>query len=127
MWDDDLQEELGEFVGRRIRDDIDLDEIPFPKAYKGYINDNSIDEEGNGTLEVCIISKRYGNYGEERDWTANHNLIIEVCDFEIEDIGINDTVEGDEGLGEYDPSDVFSKEAYFKQSLRFMRKIVAKE
>ena len=127
MWDDDLHEELDEFIGRRIKDDIDLNDISFPKAYKGYINDNSIDEDGNGTLEVCIVCKRYGDYGEQRNWTARHNLIIEVSDFEIEYIGINDTVDGDDALGEYDPSEVFSPEAYFDQSLRFMRKIVAKE
>ena len=127
MWNDDLDNELNEFIGKKIRTDIDLDEISFPKAYNGYINDNSIDEDGNGTLEACIISKRYGNYGEERDWTAYHSLFIEVGDFIIEDISIADTVDGDEALGDYDPSDVFSQKAYFKQSLRFMRKIVAKE
>ena len=127
MWDDDLREELEEFIGKKIRDDIDLDDITFPKAYKGYINDNSIDEEGNGTLEVCVVSKRYENYGEARNWTANHSLFIDVSDFVIEDIGISDTVYGDDGLGEYDPSEVFSAEAYFTQSIRFLRKIVEKE
>ena len=127
MWDDDLYEDLEEFIGMRIRDDIDADHISFPQAHKGYINYNSIDEDGNGTLEVCIVSKRYGDYGEARNWTASHNLIIEVSDFVIEEIGITDTVDGDEGLGDYDPSEVFSEKAYFEESVRFMRKLVVKE
>lgn len=83
-------------------------------------------EDGTGSIDACVISKRYGNYGEERNWTATHNVRIDLEDFVITGFDVEDRVFGDEGLGDYDPSDVFSRAAYFDQSECFVRKLLAK-
>ena len=46
-----------------------------------------------------------------------NNIIVET------DIDIDDRVTGDDGLGDYDPAEVFSYDSYFTQSYVFMNKI----
>lgn len=125
MWNDRLKDMLKEYVGREIKRDICRGDISFPKAYKGYINDWGLRDDGTGYIEACIVSKRYGNYGEERNWTATHSIIVNVDQYVIESIDVDDRVYGDDGLGDYDPGMVFSYTGYFDQTLRFVRKLLA--
>lgn len=128
MWNDDLEERLEEeYVGRMIKKGIDIRNVPMAKRYKGYIDFASIDEDGDGSIDVCICEKRYGDYGEMRNWTACHVLNIRVSDFCIDEIEIDDRVYGDEGLGGYDPATVFSYDAYFDQARIFLNKITEKD
>ena len=123
MWQDTLREQLNErYVGKKIKPGLDPDKVKMTKAYKGYIDFSTL-EDGSGVIDVCIREKRYGDYGEERLWTASHVLNISIEDDVITDIDIDDRVTGDDGLGDYDPAEVFSYDSYFTQSYVFMNKI----
>lgn len=124
MWEYELQKLLDEYVGKKVREDLELDDIQMPKKYNGYLDIGSIDEDGDGEIEVCICEKQYGLSGEERKWKACHYLVITITEFCIEEIYIHDRVYGNNSLGDYDPSEVFSHEAYFDQAICFMKKIV---
>lgn len=125
MWDDFLVEDLEKYVGLEVKEDIAEIDVKFAKAYNGYINENTI-EDGSGTIDVCICEKKYGRRGEERNWDASHHLFIEIFDFIIESFYIEDNVYGDDGLGDYDPSEVFTEKEYFDQAEIFVRKILKK-
>lgn len=126
MWNDRLEEMLEKYVGRKIKEDISSGDISFPKAYRGYINDWGLGDDGSGYIEACIVSKRYGNYGEERNWTATHSVTVDIDEYVIDGFNVSDRVYGDEGLGDYDPAMVFTSTGYFDQTLRFVRKLLAK-
>lgn len=127
MWNNDLVKRLEErYVGKRIKKDLNIRNVPMAKKYKGYIDLATINENGNGTIDVCLCEKRYGNYGELRLWTACHILHIRISNFCINKIEIDDRVYGDAGLGGYDPATVFSYEAYFDQAYIFLNKIIEK-
>ena len=59
-----------------------------------------------------------------KSMTATHTVIVEVSDGVISNIEISDRVWGDDGLGDYDPSMVFTEHSYFCLSEKFVKQFI---
>lgn len=117
MWDDKLFELIEPYIGKKVT----TDKYTLPAAYRGYV-DEILYEPGRGTLEVCLVSKN-GRAGEERNWTYEHVLCIEMEDYIITGFTLDDRVVGGDALGDYDPSTIFTEKSYFDEAIKFLNKI----
>ena len=102
MWDDKLLEMIEPYLGAKVT----TDQYSLPGTYRGYV-DEILYEPGRGSLEVCLASK-HGLSGEEREWTYEHVLVIEMENYIITSFTVDDRVLGEDGLGNYDPSTIFT-------------------
>lgn len=117
MWDDKLLELIDPYIGKKVT----TEKYTLPSTYRGYV-DEVLYEPGRGTLEVCLVRKK-GLSGEERDWTYEHVLIVEMDGFKIIGFTVDDRVLGGDALGNYDPSQVFTEKAYFDEAVKFLKRI----
>ncbi len=120
MWDEELYNMLmTAYAGKKLRAGTDIveegenideinDDFVVTDIYRDYNEpDSGIDEDN-----------------ESWNWSVSHVVTMCVENGVVIDFQIENGIYGDDGLGDYDPSEVFDSEEYFDTPMEEVEKLV---
>ena len=89
------------YVGKRLKEDFE--DIAYPILKKGKAEFNSIEDY---EIDVILLERKHEEWGET--FTVSCHLIISLEDGDITEIEFDDRAWGGDGLGDYNPDEVYT-------------------
>ena len=120
MWDEELIASLKEqFCGKRLRAGTEL------------VDEGETIDEITDDFVIAEIERDYNSPDADVDeddeswnWSVSHTVTVSVENGIVIDFYVEDSIYGDDGLGDFDPSEVFESEEYFDEAFTNMERYV---